>query len=137
MDQNKPKVGIVGELLIKLNPLANNYVVDMLEKEGVEVVSNNLLTLLLASAYNHTFNYRQLDGTIANYLKRKTTVHIIERYQKVYIEVLKKSKLFYTSGTIYELAKSSSEIIAPGNQSGEGWKLPGEIRELTKWGLTM
>ncbi|MGL6174180.1 MAG: acyl-CoA dehydratase activase-related protein [Cellulosilyticaceae bacterium] len=132
---HKPKVGIVGELLVKLNPIANNHIVDMLESEGVEVVSNDLLTLLLSSAYNHTYNYKMLDGKLVNHIKGKATIHFIERYQKVYLEALRKSKLFYVSETIHELAENASHIISLGNQSGEGWKLPGEIREMVSWGV--
>ena len=32
----KPKVGIVGEVLIKYHPFGNNFVADLLEKEGAE-----------------------------------------------------------------------------------------------------
>ncbi|MBO6243513.1 MAG: viroplasmin family protein, partial [Clostridia bacterium] len=34
----KPRVGIVGEVLIKYHPFGNNYVADLLEKEGAEVI---------------------------------------------------------------------------------------------------
>ena len=34
----KPKVGIVGEVLIKYHPFGNNFVADLLEKEGAEVI---------------------------------------------------------------------------------------------------
>ena len=34
----KPRVGIVGEILIKYHPFGNNFVADLLEKEGAEVV---------------------------------------------------------------------------------------------------
>lgn len=129
----KPKVGLVGELLVKLNPIANNHIVDMLESEGVEVVSNDLLTLLLSSAYNQSFNYQKLDGKLTSHLKGKVMIHVIEKYQKVYIEALKTSEIFYASETIHELAERASKVISIGNQSGEGWKLPGEIMELASW----
>ena len=34
----KPRVGIVGEILVKYMPLANNYLVDLLEQEGAEAL---------------------------------------------------------------------------------------------------
>ena len=43
----KPKVGIVGEILVKFSPLANNHVVDLLEAEGAEVVMPDLMDFLL------------------------------------------------------------------------------------------
>ncbi|MGN0145207.1 MAG: 2-hydroxyglutaryl-CoA dehydratase, partial [Clostridium sp.] len=109
--------------------------VDMLESEGVEVVHNDLLSLFLASAKNQIFNYKHLDGTYLNKLKGEITIKLIEKYQKVYLEALKKSKIFYVSERIDELAHNAGRVISLGNQSGEGWKLPGEIMELAGWGV--
>ena len=135
IDVYKPKVGLVGELLVKFNPIANNKIVNMLEKEGVEVVHNDLLSLFLSSAKNQIFNYKHLDGKYINKLKGEITIKFIEKYQKVYIEALKKSKIFYVTEKIDELAHNASKVISLGNQSGEGWKLPGEIMELESWGV--
>ncbi|PHV72227.1 2-hydroxyglutaryl-CoA dehydratase [Sporanaerobium hydrogeniformans] len=130
---SKPKVGIVGESLVKLNPIANNHIVEVLEKEGVEVVANDLLSLLLAPGINQQYRYKKLNGSFGENLKGKITIRFIESYQKIYTEALKKSKLFYASEKISELARHASQIIDLGHQSGEGWKLSGEIMELVKW----
>lgn len=135
IDVYKPKVGLVGELLVKFNPIANNKIVNMLEDEGVEVVHNDLLSLFLASAKNQIFNYKHLDGTYINKLKGEITIKLIEKYQKVYLGALKKSRIFYVTEKIDELAHNASKIVSLGNQSGEGWKLPGEIMELESWGV--
>ena len=135
IDVYKPKVGLVGELLVKFNPIANNSIVNMLEKEGVEVVHNDLLSLFLSSAKNQIFNYKHLDGKYISKLKGEITIKLIERYQKVYIDALKKSRIFYVTEKIDEMAHNASKIISLGNQSGEGWKLPGEIMELENWGV--
>ena len=135
VDVYKPKVGLVGELLVKFNPIANNKIVTMLEKEGVEVVHNDLLSLFLSSAKNQIFNYKHLDGTYINKLKGEITIKLIEKYQKVYLEALKNSKIFYVTEKIDELAHNAGKIVSLGNQSGEGWKLPGEIMELESWGV--
>ena len=135
IDVYKPKVGLVGELLVKFNPIANNDIVNMLENEGVEVVHNDLLSLFLSSAKNQIFNYKYLDGKYISKLKGEITIKLIEKYQKIYIEALKNSKFFYVTEKIDEVANNASKIISLGNQSGEGWKLPGEIMELEKWGV--
>lgn len=135
IDVYKPKVGLVGELLVKFNPIANNSIVNMLEKEGVEVVHNDLLSLFLSSAKNQVFNYKHLDGKYISKLKGEITIKLIEKYQKVYIDALKKSRIFYVTEKIDEMAHNASKIISLGNQSGEGWKLPGEIMELENWGV--
>lgn len=135
IDVYKPKVGLVGELLVKFNPIANNSIVNMLEKEGVEVVHNDLLSLFLSSAKNQIFNYKHLDGKYISKLKGEITIKLIEKYQKVYIDALKKSRISYVTEKIDEMAHNASKIISLGNQSGEGWKLPGEIMELENWGV--
>ena len=135
IDVFKPKVGLVGELLVKFNPIANNRIVKMLEDEGVEVVHNDLLSLFLSSAQNQIFNHKYLDGTYLNKLKGEITIKLIEKYQNVYLEELKKSKIFYVSEKIDELAHNAEKVLSLGNQSGEGWKLSGEIMELSNWGV--
>ena len=45
MDVKKPRVGVVGEILVKFLPAANNYLVDLLEQEGAEAVVPDLTGL--------------------------------------------------------------------------------------------
>ena len=45
-DLNKPKVGIVGEILIKYHPYGNNFAAELLEKEGAEVILPDLMGFL-------------------------------------------------------------------------------------------
>ena len=135
IDVDKPKVGLVGELLVKFNPIANNHIISMLEEEGAEVVHNDLLSLFLASAKNQIFNHKHLDGTYMNRIKGQFTINLIEKYQKVYLDALENSKIFYVSERIDKLANNASKVLSLGNQSGEGWKLPGEIMELSSWGV--
>ena len=53
----KPKVGVVGEILVKYMPLANNYIVDLLEREGAEAVVPDLIDFLNYSFYNNKFRH--------------------------------------------------------------------------------
>ncbi|WP_054743768.1 hypothetical protein [Cellulosilyticum ruminicola] len=63
---------------LQLNPIANNYLVQTLEKEGVEVVSSELLPLFLFIAYN----YKYLDDSFKKHLAGKAMIQIIKYYQK-------------------------------------------------------
>ena len=51
----KPRVGIVGEILVKFLPAANNHLVELLEAEGAEAVVPDLLDFLLYCFYNQNF----------------------------------------------------------------------------------
>ena len=54
-DEKKPRVGVVGEILVKFLPAANNYIVDLLESEGAEAVVPDLTDFLLYCCYNQNF----------------------------------------------------------------------------------
>ena len=53
----KPKVGIVGEVLIKYHPFGNNFAADMLEKEGAEVILPDFMGFVkFMATHKITFN---------------------------------------------------------------------------------
>ena len=53
----KPKVGIVGEVLIKYHPFGNNYAAEMLEKEGAEVILPDFMGFVkFMATHKITFN---------------------------------------------------------------------------------
>ena len=56
----KPKVGIVGEILVKYMPLANNHLVELLEKEGAEAVVPDLMDFMNYSVYNSDYRHKYL-----------------------------------------------------------------------------
>ena len=60
LDVKKPRVGIVGEILVKFLPAANNHLVELLEKEGAEAVVPDLLDFLLYCFYNQNFKVSHL-----------------------------------------------------------------------------
>ena len=50
---SKPKVGLVGEILVKFHPIANNNLVDIIESEGAEAVVPDLTNFFLTCAYKY------------------------------------------------------------------------------------
>ena len=131
----KPRVGIVGEILVKFHPAANNYLVDLLEAEGAEAVVPDLLDFFLYGFYNSNFKAdflgkSKLSATINNLLTQ-----IMERCRKTLREALTESKHFTAPSHIEELAKYAETIVSCGNQTGEGWFLTGEMLELIHSGV--
>lgn len=57
---SKPRVGIVGEILVKFAPAANNHLVELLEAEGAEAVVPDLLDFMLYCFYNQIYKADQL-----------------------------------------------------------------------------
>ncbi len=133
-DEKKPKVGLVGEILVKFSPIANNDLVSILEKEGAEAVVPELINFFLAAAYNSVYKKENLEGTFKSMVGGKAIVKIIEMYQKTYYTALRKSKRFEAPKRISDIAQFTKRFVSLGNQTGEGWLLPGEMLELLESG---
>ena len=130
LDIKKPRVGVVGEILVKFLPAANNHLVDLLENEGAEAVVPDLLDFLQYCFYNQNFKVSHLGlkkskATIAN-----IGIKALEWFRSPATEAFKASKHFDPPAHIEDLAKMASDIVSIGNQTGEGWFLTGEMLEL-------
>ncbi|HBI91786.1 MAG TPA: 2-hydroxyglutaryl-CoA dehydratase [Terrisporobacter glycolicus] len=130
LNVTKPRVGLVGEILVKFHPTANNNVVDVLEKEGAEAVMPELINFFTAWSVNTLFKSKYLEGSKKSTIGAKVFIKIANFYQKTYLKSLKESKRFSTPKDIRDLAKKASEVVSLGNQTGEGWLLTGEMIEL-------
>jgi predicted nucleotide-binding protein (sugar kinase/HSP70/actin superfamily) len=133
-DEIKPRVGLVGEILVKFHPDANNYIVDVIEREGAEAVMPDLIDFLLYCAYDANFKYKYLSGTLYKLVINNLAISGIEWYRRYLKRYLKRSKRFEPPHSIYHLAKCASQILSLGNQTGEGWFLTAEMIELIKSG---
>lgn len=133
--EQKPKVGLVGEILVKFHPTANNEVVQVVENEGGEAVMPSLMDFLLYCLYDKEYSYRYLAGSKLSQVVGTGVIKIIERYQQQYIEALAQSDKFYTPASIYELAEGAASVVSLGHHTGEGWFLTGEMVELINNGV--
>lgn len=126
----KPRVGIVGEILVKYMPLANNHLVELLEAEGAEAVVPDLLDFFNYSIYGRDFRHKNLGTSWRDSLVAKAGVELIRKLRAPAIEALAKSRRFEPPMPIEEVAKLAEPFLAIGNQYGEGWFLTGEMAEL-------
>ena len=129
----KPKVGIVGEILVKFHPFANNYIVDILEREGAEAVMPDLMDFLLYCLYNGIYNAQKLNGTWIQSMSNRLLIGWVELYRRVMKKELTKSR-FTAPKSIYELASMAQKVVQLGHQTGEGWFLTAEMLELIESG---
>lgn len=134
-DEVKPRVGVVGEILVKFHPDANNHIVETLESEGAEAVVPDLLGFFLYCAYSYDFRYKYLSGSKAFQIGGNIAVKAIEFYQKEMMKALEHSTRFEASKSIKELGEMASPIASLGNLTGEGWLLTGEMVELLESGV--
>ena len=131
----KPKVGVVGEILVKYHPNANNNLVDIIESEGGEAVVLDLLDFFLYGMYTKRFNFEHLSGTYKTMKSNELVMKGVELFRKPMRAALRESEHFEEPSYIEETAEGASKILSIGNQCGEGWLLTGEMVELINHGV--
>ena len=132
----KPKVGIVGEVLIKYHPFGNNYIADLLEKEGAEVILPDFMGFVKFMAthkitFNTLLNTNQISSTISH-----MALNLIDIFEKDMKKALATSnKNYLPVGDIWHLEEKVKDILSIGNQTGEGWFLTAEMVEYIENGI--
>lgn len=134
-EQKKPRVGIVGEILVKFSPIANNNLVKLIEAEGAEAVVPDLVDFMQYCFYNQIYKSKYLGTKKSGALKALAGIAGINILRKASNNALKKSKHFTPIVPIGKLADFASDIVSIGNQTGEGWFLTGEMIELIHSGV--
>jgi predicted nucleotide-binding protein (sugar kinase/HSP70/actin superfamily) len=134
LDIKKPKVGVVGEILVKYHPTANNDIVDIIEREGAEAVVPDLMDYLLYSSYNARFRYRYLAGKKLNKTLSDIAGKYMQGFRNIMRRELEKSNRFTPPTPINELADMASRVLSLGNQTGEGWLVTAEMIEFIEQG---
>ncbi|MCC8044615.1 MAG: 2-hydroxyacyl-CoA dehydratase [Clostridiales bacterium] len=134
-DEVKPKVGVVGEILVKFMPAANNYLVELLEREGAQAVVPDLLDFFLYCFYNQNFKSQNLGTKKSTATFANLGIVFLEKLRSTAADELRKSVHFDPPGRIQETASMAKDIVSLGNQTGEGWFLTGEMLELIHSGV--
>ena len=131
----KPRVGIVGEILVKYHPIANNRLEEFLASEGAEVIMPDLLNFMEYMAFDAIVKHKLLDGSYWDKLKAEISIQVMEFFRRPVVKALAKSRRFTPPANIKELAKLASQQVSLGNMAGEGWFLTGEMMELAERGI--
>ena len=129
-DEKKPRVGIVGEILVKFLPAANNHLAELLEAEGAEPVVPDLIDFMSYCFYNQNFKVDNLGFKKSKAFFGNIGIKAIDWVRKTANEALAESRHFHPTADIRDLAKMARPIVSEGNQTGEGWFLTGEMMEL-------
>ncbi|MBQ6236556.1 MAG: 2-hydroxyacyl-CoA dehydratase, partial [Clostridia bacterium] len=138
LDENvkKPKVGVVGEILVKYMPLANNHLVELLEREGAEAVVPDFMDFLAMFVYDKDYKHKYLGRGFMQSVIAKVGVPALEKLRAPAVEALKNSKRFSAPLRIDRIAEPVKPFLSLGNQYGEGWFLCGEMVELLNEGIS-
>jgi predicted CoA-substrate-specific enzyme activase len=130
----KPRVGVVGEILVKYMPLANNHLVELLESEGAEAVVPDLMDFMNYCVYNNDYKHQFLGKGWTSSATAKIGVGAIRMLRKPAIDALEQSRRFEPPMPIEQVAELAKPFLSIGNQYGEGWFLTGEMVELLRSG---
>ena len=134
-DEKKPRVGIVGEILVKFLPAANNHLAELLEREGAEAVCPDLIDFFMYSFYNANFKAEHLGMKKSTAALCNLGIKAINWLRSAASKEFARSQHFTPPADIRDLAKYASPIVSVGNQTGEGWFLTGEMMELIHAGV--
>lgn len=134
-EMKKPRIGLVGEILVKFHSDANNRIVEAIEGEGGEAVMPDLLDFVLYAAHGYTYESRHLGKGKTMGAAGHLFIAYIESYRKEMKRALKASSRFDSPVSIYKLARQAESLVSIGNQTGEGWFLTGEMIELIESGV--
>ncbi len=131
----KPKVGVVGEILVEYHPVANNHLEEVLAREGAEVVMPELANFLLYMAFDGITRHDILDGSWLNKVGAQMFIKVADFFMSPMRKALAKSKHFTEPVSIYKVAELAAQHVSLGNMAGEGWLLPGEMTKLMEEGV--
>ena len=134
-ETRKPRVGLVGEILLKYHPDANNRAAEVVEQEGGEAVVPDLMDFVLYSFYDSVFNYRHLAGPWKAYATGLVSIAFLEYCRTGMRLALGLSKRFHAPLRFSQLRKKAKGLISLGHQTGEGWLLAAEMVELLESGV--
>ena len=126
----KPRVGIVGEILVKYHPVSNNFLEKVLHDEGAEVVMPDFVDFFLYCAYDAIVKREFLGGTRKDKIFAELFIKFIEFFRNPMKNALKNSKHFRPPHAIKETARLASHFLSNGNLNGEGWLICGEMVKL-------
>ena len=133
----KPKVGVVGEILVKFHPDANNNIIDVIEREGGEAVMPGLADFMLYCLYNNNFKHENLGTKSTTAMLCNLGIWAIESYRKHMAKVLAERPKFASRAPkhIRDIAHGAERVLQLGHSTGEGWFLTGEMIELIESGV--
>ena len=133
-DIEKPKVGLVGEILVKFHPVANNDIIGLLENEGCEVVGPDLMGFFYYICSHGKTKSELLYCSRLKKFAENSAIKAFKFMERSYRKAVTGTK-FGCPGDIFEMRESVRPIVSPGNIAGEGWFLSAEMLELIREGV--
>ena len=133
-DRSKPRVGVVGEILVKFHPTANNQLVKVIESEGCEANVPGLVDFFLYSLAGPMGMKDELGSKAVARLTHTVAINYVQKMREPINRMLEASKRFEPYPDVRELADKAQEVLSLCNTMGEGWLLTAEMVDLIETG---
>jgi len=133
--ERRPRVGIVGEILVKFHPDANNQLVKVIEAEGCEATIGDLNGFLVYASSGNMVRQKELAIPWIKTVAGRIGVAYLQALEIPARIALAKSKRFDPPPRVADILKLAKDVLSPCNAMGEGWLLTGEMREFILGGV--
>ena len=133
--ERRPKVGIVGEILLKYHPTANNDLVEHIIAEGGEPVLGDITAFVLYCLHDVVYQAEHLGASKVKAFVSNLTLQHFEGYRQIIIKALTGTK-FLNLPTFEELLTAGQKLVSLGQQAGEGWLLTAEMVDFIEHGVS-
>ena len=129
LDRELPKVGIVGEIFLKFNPFAHQFLEQNIISRGIEVVPPLLAPFFLQEFVNVEIQkHMRLSCTkVPDFIIKGAYQALIGRRLRQVNKAAGKFRYFRPFTNIYDDAKDVQGLVSLAAQFGEGWLLPADI----------
>lgn len=131
----RPRVAIVGEILVKYHTFANNRLAETVLAEGGEVILPDILDFFLYCLYDDIYRYRRLAGALGSAVKSQIFRRVIEWYRKPMLAALGDSARFEPPASFDDMVHLARGWVSLGHQAGEGWLLTAEMVKYLESGV--
>jgi predicted nucleotide-binding protein (sugar kinase/HSP70/actin superfamily) len=136
IDKELPAVGIVGEIFLKFNPFAHQYLARRLAAGGVEVVPPMLSPFFLQNFVNVIVEKHMglRCSNVPDFLV-KSIYSLIWRRQKKINRLASRFRYFRPFTNIFDEAREVNGVVSLAAQFGEGWLLPSDVISMVRQGV--
>ena len=134
--EKKKRVGITGELMMQYSRVANNNLVDVLEKEGSEAVIPTLFEVPQSWLVDAIYAHDHYGKSAWSKKMAQTAIHILDNIRMSTVKILDGSRHFTAGASMSHMMELAGKIVSIGNQTGEGWMLAGEMAAMIEEGVT-
>jgi predicted nucleotide-binding protein (sugar kinase/HSP70/actin superfamily) len=139
MSTRRPRVAVLGEILMKYHPSANGFVEEYLFEHGMEVVQPGMLDFFRVGELVRMEKVRRglITHPFVNWLVGGVSSKLYSKAGNDVEKRIKKFKFYERHANCYEMSDiiEKTGMLDKTYITGEGWLIPGEVLSLAEHGV--